>query len=36
LSPLDVIEGIKNHLDAKSLKHFEELIGRAHRLDIKQ
>ncbi|MGC9287272.1 MAG: dihydroorotate dehydrogenase, partial [Hydrogenobaculum sp.] len=35
LSPLDVIEGIKNHLDAKNLKHFKELIGRAHRLDIK-
>jgi dihydroorotate oxidase B, catalytic subunit (EC 1.3.3.1) len=36
LSPLDVIEGIKNHLDTKNLKHFKELIGRAHRLDIKQ
>ncbi len=35
LSPLDIIEGIKNHLDFKSLKHVKELIGRAHRLDIK-
>lgn len=35
LSPLEIIDGIKLYMDRKKIKHFKELIGRAHRLDIK-
>lgn len=35
LSPLKIIEGIENFMKGKGVKNFKELIGRAHRLDIK-
>ncbi|WP_457601183.1 dihydroorotate dehydrogenase [Hydrogenivirga sp.] len=35
LSPLKVIEGIENFMKEKGIGNFKELIGRAHRLDIK-
>jgi len=34
-APLKVIEGIKSFMKDKGIKDFSQLIGRAHRLDIK-
>ncbi len=35
LSPIKVIEGIERFMEEKGVNSFKELIGRAHRLDIK-
>ncbi len=35
LAPLDIIDDLKDFINTKSLKHFKDLIGRAHKLDIK-
>ena len=35
LAPLKVIEGIENFMKEKGIREFRELIGRAHRLDVK-
>ncbi len=34
-SPLKVIDGLKEHLKRKKYSHFLELVGKAHRLEIK-
>ncbi len=35
LSPLKVIEGIRSFMKEKGVESFKELVGRAHRLDVK-
>jgi dihydroorotate oxidase B, catalytic subunit (EC 1.3.3.1) len=36
LSPLKIIEDLKNHLDKKSYTHYSQLIGKAHQMIIKE
>ncbi len=35
LAPLEIIDGISSYMSKKKIKNFKDLIGKAHRLDIK-
>jgi dihydroorotate dehydrogenase (NAD+) catalytic subunit len=35
-APLKIIEGLKNHINKKGYNHYSQLIGKAHKLTIKE